>query len=81
MSVECINCKANPATDSKVALFRINPKGITGEWICKDCLTLMERLDWVPHYVHSSTCPNYCDYACNGEAGFDLAEKVKLYLE
>jgi hypothetical protein len=79
MATECKNCKANPVQDNRVSLARINPKGVDGEWICQDCLGLMELFEDKPHYVHSATCPNYCDYACNGQFGFDLAEQIKIH--
>lgn len=79
MATECKNCKANSAHDSCVALERINGFGIVGEWICKDCLSIMELWEDEPHYVHSPSCPNYCDYACNGQFGFDLAEQIKAH--
>ena len=76
MSAECKNCKANPVTDAAVILTRINPKGVAGEWVCNSRLNDMELFEGQPHYVHSNTCPNYCDYACNGNDGFDLAEQI-----
>lgn len=81
MATECKNCKANPAHDSSVHLERINPKGVIGEWICKDCSNGMELFEEKPHYVHAPDCPSYCDYACNGQFGFDLAEQIKNYQE
>ena len=78
--MKCINCEANPETKSVCVLHRINPKGVTGEWICDNCFTLMETFEGKPHYVHSATCPNYCDYACNGERGFELAEQIMKYI-
>ena len=78
--MSCKNCKASPATDSKVILWRINSKGIVGEWICQECLDCMEMFLGQPHYVHSKNCPSYCDYACNHEEGFDMAEQIRTYL-
>lgn len=78
--MKCKNCGANPAEQSDCVLHRINPLGVIGEWICQDCLGEMETLDGVPHYVHSKDCPGYCDYACNGESGFEMAEQIKNYI-
>ena len=77
----CVNCQADPSKDSHVALFRINEKGIAGLWICRDCLDDMETFEGEPHYIHAPDCPSYCDYACNGEKGWDLASRVKQYLQ
>lgn len=82
MSIECKNCKVNPATDSKIILTRLNHKGVIGEWICQNCSSpdgLTETFKGNPHCIHSPSCSNYCDYACNGESGFDLAEQVLTY--
>lgn len=81
MSIKCKNCESNPATDSTVVLRRINPFGVTGEWMCQECLDCMELFEGKPHYVHSKSCPNYCDYACAGQAGFDLAEQIHNHLK
>jgi hypothetical protein len=27
-------------------------------------------------YVHSEGCPSFCDYACNGESGLELAKII-----
>ena len=81
MSTQCKNCGANPANKSVCVLHRINPKGETGEWICDDCFTSIETFEGRLHYVHSKTCPSFCDYACNGQAGFDLAEQVAKYIQ
>ena len=78
--MKCKNCGANPEDQSVCVLHRINPKGQTGEWICDNCFESMELFEDKPHYVHSKTCPSYCDYACNGEAGFDMAEQIKNYI-
>ena len=79
---ECKNCKADPLQDSRRVLMRINPKGVTGEWVCDVCLKeRLELFEDKPHYLHSATCPNYCDYACNGQRGFDLAHQIDTYLE
>lgn len=29
-----------------------------------------------PIYMHHGKCPNYCDYACNGHHGFDIATDI-----
>ncbi len=29
-----------------------------------------------PVYLHAEDCPSFCDYACNGQYGFDVAAKV-----
>lgn len=31
-----------------------------------------------PIYKHASACPNYCDYACNGQHGLNIAEDIEL---
>ena len=80
MSIECKNCKANPDTQSVCVLHRINPKGQIGEWICDNCLETMELFEGSPHYIHSKTCPGYCDYACNGDIGFEIVEQIKMYI-
>lgn len=36
----------------------------------------LEMWEGRPHYLHSDDCPNYCDYACNGQKGFDLADRI-----
>lgn len=36
----------------------------------------LEMFEGNPHYVHSKTCSNYCDYTCNGERGFTLADRL-----
>lgn len=77
--MSCKNCKANPAAPAKVILHRINPKGVPGEWICQDCLEDIEQFEGKLHYVHTKDCPSYCDYACNGQAGFDLAEQIQKH--
>jgi hypothetical protein len=33
--MKCEVCRADPATDSGIALFRQNPKGVTGIWRCQ----------------------------------------------
>jgi len=78
--MKCKNCGANPENQGVCVLHRINPKGKIGEWICDNCFSIMELFENKPHYVHSPTCPNYCDYACNGDYGFDLAEQIKNYI-
>jgi hypothetical protein len=80
MSTDCKNCKANPAKEPKTILWRINEKSIIGEWICQECMGCVETWEGKPHYVHSKDCPSYCDYACNRDKGFDLAEQIKKYL-
>lgn len=77
----CKNCKADPSIDSTVHLRRINDFGLKGEWICTDCLESCETFNGKLHYFHSKDCPSYCDYACNGNNGFDLAEQVEKGLK
>lgn len=39
-----------------------------------------ENLEWFegePNYMHSVNCPSYCDYACNGQHGFNIAEDIR----
>jgi hypothetical protein len=79
--MECKNCGAKVSNGQTTVLNRINPLGVTGEWICQECLEDIETLEGQPLYVHSKTCPSYCDYACNGERGFDLAEQVKKHIK
>ena len=33
--------------------------------------------DGKAHYLHDWDCSNYCDYACNGDEGFKMAEVIK----
>jgi len=33
-----------------------------------------------PNYMHSSTCNNYCEYTCNGQYGFEIADQIKEML-
>jgi len=28
-------------------------------------------------YVHAKNCPSFCDYACNGNRGSKLADKIR----
>lgn len=77
--MKCLRCGGNPAVEP-VVIHRINEKGITGEWMCDHCISETEKLGDKFHYVHSDTCPSYCDYACNGELGFELAEKMNKFL-
>lgn len=28
-------------------------------------------------FMHSSTCPGYCDFACNGQKGWNIAEQIR----
>lgn len=80
--IQCKNCKACPSKDSKVILNRINPKGIVGEWICVECLdNFLEIFKEIPHYMHSRSCGEACEYGCNGNFGFDLAEQIAKYHE
>lgn len=39
---------------------------------------LLERVEETeaPVYMHSSTCPGFCDYACNGNYGSFIAEDI-----
>lgn len=38
---------------------------------------LLERGDdGRPIYMHHATCPSFCDYACNGSHGHDIALDV-----
>jgi len=30
-------------------------------------------------YMHSESCPSFCDYACNGNHGSLIAEAINLY--
>jgi hypothetical protein len=41
---------------------------------------LLELRDGKPHFVHSATCGNGCDYACNPR-GFEQAEEIKKALQ
>ncbi len=36
----------------------------------------LEMWEGRPHYLHTADCPNYCDYACNGQRGFDVADRI-----
>lgn len=36
----------------------------------------LEMWEGRPHYLHMANCPNYCDYACNGQRGFDVADRI-----
>ena len=36
----------------------------------------LETFEGEPHFLHSDTCPSYCDYACNAK-GFEQAEMIK----
>lgn len=36
----------------------------------------LETFEGKPHFLHSDTCGGWCDYACNGQKGFDLAERI-----
>jgi len=38
---------------------------------------LLERWEGDTIYFHSERCPSYCDYACNGPWGFDVAKQVE----
>lgn len=76
----CVNCGANPATDSKVTVHRINEFGVQGEWLCGFCLfRRTEKFEGKSHFVHSPECPNYCDYSCN-KLGFIIAEQINKHL-
>ena len=79
--MNCINCQATPLHDTAVILERINVKGLTGEWICRTCLKSAESAECRFVYIHSNNCPNYCDYACNGHEGFNLADKINTNLD
>lgn len=37
-------------------------------------------LEGNPNYMHSSTCRNYCEYSCNGNYGFNVADQIKEWL-
>ena len=76
----CINCSANPAKNATVHLRRINQIAIIGEWICTDCLESAELSEGEYNYIHAADCPNYCDYCCNGEYGFKLAEQINDHM-
>jgi hypothetical protein len=30
-----------------------------------------------PVYMHSRSCPSYCDYCCNGNRGFEIAKQIE----
>lgn len=36
----------------------------------------LEMWEGRPHYLHMANCSNYCDYACNGQRGFDVADRI-----
>jgi hypothetical protein len=78
--MKCLLCNADPSSEPTASLRRINAKGIKGEWMCTDCINEVERLDGKFHYVHSFDCAGYCDYACNGQSGFDMAEQIQKHL-
>jgi hypothetical protein len=40
---------------------------------------LLELFLGKPHYLHSETCGNYCEYSCN-PSGFEQAEEIKKAL-
>lgn len=52
-------------------------KPIPSDWLLIEDWRL-EQWEDKPHYIHSANCPNYCDYACNGKLGFEMAEAVHL---
>ena len=84
MAIECKNCKASIATKGdKLDLTRINALGLTGEWICRECLDELLELSpgGKPTYMHHPDCPNYCDYACNGRKGDEIAEQIGTHLK
>ena len=35
--------------------------------------------DGKPVYFHSLNCPSFCDYACNGGRGTQIAEELDAY--
>lgn len=79
--MKCKNCDKNIESGCVVVLHRISQKGGIREWICDECFTTnMELFETKPHYIHSESCPGYCDYACNGKAGFAIAEQIHKYL-
>lgn len=52
--MSCDKCGANPATDSTVALKRVNEKGVKGIWRCYPCFglkkpTLVEVIKGIEH--------------------------------
>lgn len=75
--MECYFCSKGISKDETLILWRINPTGVKGQWICNQCeQTQVELLDGKPNYIHSADCPNYCDYCCN-ERGFEQAEFLR----
>ncbi len=34
-----------------------------------------------PNYMHSSRCQSYCEYCCNGDYGFEIADQIKEMLD
>lgn len=40
---------------------------------------LLERGDGPSNeavYMHATNCPGYCDFACNGNKGWEIAEEI-----
>jgi len=37
----------------------------------------LEMFEGEPHFLHSDTCPSYCDYACGDGRGVERAEAIK----
>jgi len=40
-----------------------------------------DLLEWTPEgepvYMHSASCMNFCDFACNGSHGDEIAEQIR----
>lgn len=51
--MKCKTCGADPCVTSTVILFRANPKGIKGEWLCSDCLN---KLPMHPEHCGCAPC-------------------------
>lgn len=37
----------------------------------------LERFNGKPIYMHHGSCPSFCDYACNGKHGEDIASDIE----
>ena len=84
MDKPCSNCGKVIAETGR--LTRVNKKGVKGVWACPECIGFDEEdveyagsnevKDAVAIYVHKADCPGFCDFACNGKWGEQLADYV-----
>jgi len=79
----CSNCGKTIAEVGE--LTRVNRKGVPGVWSCPYCLAFtdneIESCDGKAIHVHTMDCPGFCDFACNGDWGKQLAEWVNICAE